>query len=55
MDTIAISAHDAQAQGLSQDGIIGRIPRQCQVLERTQPMLPTGFGYVEITHDQKAP
>jgi putative transposase len=25
---------------------------QCQVLERTQPMLPMGFGYVEgVTHD----
>ena len=27
---------------------------QCQALERTQPMLPMGFGYVEgITHDYK--
>lgn len=26
--------------------------RQCQALERTQPMLPLGFGYVEgVTHD----
>src|ERR1700735_1057986 len=25
---------------------------QCQALERTQPMLPMGFGYVEgVTHD----
>ena len=27
---------------------------QCQALERSQPMLPTGFGYVEgVTHDYK--
>lgn len=27
---------------------------QCQALERTQPMLPMGFGYVEgVTHDYK--
>ena len=27
---------------------------QCQALERTQPMLPMGFGYVEdVTHDDK--
>lgn len=27
---------------------------QCQALERTQPMLPLGFGYVEgVTHDYK--
>lgn len=27
---------------------------QCQALERTQPMLPMGFGYVEgLTHDYK--
>ena len=27
---------------------------QCQSLERTQPMLPIGFGYVEgVTHDYK--
>src|SRR5258706_4366739 len=27
---------------------------QCQALERTQPMLPMGFGYVEaVTHDSK--
>jgi putative transposase len=27
---------------------------QCQALERTQPMLPMGFGYVEgVTHDFK--
>jgi putative transposase len=25
---------------------------QCQALERTQPLLPMGFGYVEgVTHD----
>ena len=28
---------------------------QCQALERTQPMLPMGFGYVEgFTHDSSA-
>ncbi len=27
---------------------------QCQALERTQPMLPMGFGYIEgVTHDYK--
>jgi len=27
---------------------------QCQALERTQPMLPLGLGYVEgVTHDYK--
>jgi putative transposase len=27
---------------------------QCQALERTQPMRPMGFGYVEgVTHDYK--
>jgi len=27
---------------------------QCQALERTQPMLPLGFGYIEgVTHDYK--
>ncbi|GAC1534494.1 MAG: hypothetical protein NVS2B4_14840 [Ramlibacter sp.] len=27
---------------------------QCHALERTQPMLPMGFGYVEgVTHDYK--
>ena len=52
LQTFKIKPHRTESFKLSDDPFFVDEKSQCQALERTQPMLPMGPGYVEgVTHD----